>query len=326
MSPAFAQRLLDWYDRSRRDLPWRQTRDPYAIWISEIMLQQTRVATVIPYFLRFMERLPTVEALAAASETELLSLWAGLGYYSRARNLQRAAKEMNGQFPRDYETIRSLPGIGEYTAAAVSSIAYNEPHAAVDGNVSRVLSRVSASAGDIRSLAAELLDPRRPGDFNQAMMELGATICLPRDPQCLVCPVADLCSARQQGRQGEFPPKKKRPETIRLQRTLYILERDAAILVWERPSKSRSLAGFWELPEAEQLVGKPMRAKLVGKFRHSITHHEYMFIVRHARASGLSQPCKNVVNCRWIPLETTQTVVLSTVTRKALALFSSTAI
>jgi A/G-specific adenine glycosylase len=325
MNLAFAQRLLDWYDRSRRDLPWRRTRDPYAIWISEIMLQQTRVTTVIPYYLRFIERLPTVDALAAASETELLSLWAGLGYYSRARNLQRAAREMNGRFPREYDAIRSVPGIGEYTAAAVSSIAYNEPYAAVDGNVSRVLSRVSASADDVRALAAELLDTRRPGDFNQAMMELGATICLPRDPQCLLCPVADLCSARLQGRQGEFPPKRTRPETIRMQRTLYILERDAAVLVWERPSRSRSLAGFWELPESEQLQRKPSRSRLLGKFRHSITHHEYTFIVRHARASGLSQPCKNVVNCRWIPLETVQTVVLSTVTRKALALFSSTA-
>src|SRR5690349_5158936 len=190
-----------WYARGHRDLPWRSTGDPYRIWVSEIMLQQTRAQAVIPYYERFLTRFPSVPALAAAKEDEVLALWSGLGYYSRARNLLRAARQIAaaGSFPSDYDAIRALPGIGDYTAAAVASIAFGRPHAVLDGNVLRVVARMENDAADIRSsrtrerfreIAQSWLDPRDPGHFNQALMELGATVCLPRNPLCLVCPLA----------------------------------------------------------------------------------------------------------------------------------------
>src|SRR6202171_4578917 len=212
--------MLAWYRKNRRDLPWRKTRDPYSIWISEVMLQQTRVSAVIPFYEKFTNRFQTVDALAVASEQDLLATWAGLGYYSRARNLQRAARIIMAMglegfaLPRDYESIRALPGIGDYTAAAIASIAFDLPHAVLDGNVIRVLSRVTAESGDIASaptrgrlaqVATALLHRKHPGDFNQAIMELGATVCLPRDPQCPACPIAVFCEARRTGRQLEFP-------------------------------------------------------------------------------------------------------------------------
>src|SRR5580700_932140 len=198
------RRLLAWYGKHKRDLPWRRTEDPYRIWISEIMLQQTRVAAVIPYYERFLALFPDVSALASAPEQDLLAAWAGLGYYSRARNLQKAARAIVelAQFPTDYAALRDLPGVGDYTAAAVASIAFGMPHAALDGNVLRVLSRVAAERGDIKSqvvrrrlgaLADTLLDRRRPGEFNQAMMELGATVCLPKQPMCVRCPIQLHC-------------------------------------------------------------------------------------------------------------------------------------
>jgi A/G-specific adenine glycosylase len=203
------RQLLKWYARNRRDLPWRRSRDPYAIWVSEIMLQQTRVAVVIERYQAFMERFPTLLSLALASEQEVLALWSGLGYYSRARNLHRAAQFMaerhRGNLPATAEELRTLPGIGAYTAAAIASIAQGERAAVVDGNVERVLCRMAGwKAGNggaalkhkIENLAAQLIDPEQPGDFNQALMELGATLCLPRNPQCLVCPVSADCMTR----------------------------------------------------------------------------------------------------------------------------------
>ncbi|HWB95145.1 MAG TPA: A/G-specific adenine glycosylase, partial [Bryobacteraceae bacterium] len=211
-SPAksFAAALLAWYARSHRDLPWRRTRDPYRIWISEIMLQQTRAQAVIPYYEKFLDRFPTVEALAEAPEHDVLAAWSGLGYYSRARNLQKAAVAITaaGGFPREYEELRRLPGIGPYTAAAIASIAFGLPHAVLDGNVMRVVARLENDPADIASpktrarfqqRAQELLDPREAGHFNQAIMELGATLCLPRAPQCLLCPVAGECRALAAG-------------------------------------------------------------------------------------------------------------------------------
>jgi A/G-specific adenine glycosylase len=194
----FRRELLEWYRRGQRDLPWRRTKDPYAIWISEIMLQQTRVAAVIPYYERFLTAYPNFGALAAAPEAELLGMWAGLGYYSRARNVQKAARQMVelGGFPRDYEAIRGLAGIGDYTAAAVASIAFDLPHAVLDGNVMRVLARVGNDGSDIGSIgtrkrlqaeAQRLLDGRHAGEFNQALMELGATVCVPKQPVCGNC-------------------------------------------------------------------------------------------------------------------------------------------
>src|SRR6516225_9136666 len=199
-----AEALLAWYRRGHRDLPWRRTRDPFRIWVSEIMLQQTRAQAVIPYFERFLARFPDVESLARADEEEVLTLWSGLGYYSRARNLRGAAIVMRaaGGFPRDYAAIRQLPGVGEYTASAIASIAFGLPHAVLDGNVLRVVARVENDFSDIaspatrerfRSLVQKWLDQRYPGEFNQALMELGAMVCLPRNPSCLVCPLAACC-------------------------------------------------------------------------------------------------------------------------------------
>src|SRR6266852_2892744 len=197
------RRLLPWYDRNRRDLPWRQNRDPSRVWLSEIMLQQTRVAAVLDHYRRFLQRFPTVQKLAAARESSVLAAWSGLGYYRRARMLHAAAKVVvkkhQGSFPGTAAGLRDLPGIGRYTAAAIASIAFNAPTAVVDGNVERVLGRVfgdNLPEEDLWQAAENLLSRARPGDFNQAMMELGATVCLPRQPRCSICPVFDLCVTR----------------------------------------------------------------------------------------------------------------------------------
>jgi A/G-specific adenine glycosylase len=223
----FRRKLLGWFRQNRRELPWRTSRDAYRVWLSEIMLQQTRVAAVIPYYERFLQRFPTVEQLAAAPEDEVLRMWSGLGYYSRARNLRSAAQKIvakfGGAFPRRGADARELPGIGAYTAAAILSIAYGEKLAAVDGNVARVLARLFAVRGDLREgsrwsdlqqRANFLLDKNSPGDWNQAMMELGATLCTPRTPQCLLCPVSDFCEARKQGIADVLPAIRKKRDVV----------------------------------------------------------------------------------------------------------------
>ena len=223
---AFRKQLLGWFRQYQRDLPWRRTKDPYRIWLSEIMLQQTRVAAVIPYYERFVERFPDVYALAAAPQEEVLRLWSGLGYYSRARNLQRAAQEIvakhGGIFPRTEKEALGLPGIGRYTAAAILSIAYGATHAVLDGNVARVLARLFAVRGDLRDAkrwqslqqsADELLDRKSPSDWNQAMMELGATLCTPQSPQCLLCPVTRFCQARKLGLADSLPARRRKRAT-----------------------------------------------------------------------------------------------------------------
>ncbi len=222
----FRKNLLGWFRQYRRDLPWRRTKDPYRIWLSEIMLQQTRVAAVIPYYERFLARFPDVRALAAVPQEEVLRLWSGLGYYSRARNLQRAAQEIvakhGGIFPRDEKDALALPGIGRYTAAAILSIAYGAKHAVLDGNVARVLARIFAVHGDLRDAkrwqslqqsADALLDAKSPSDWNQAMMELGATLCTPQSPQCLLCPVTQFCQARKLGIAESLPARRKKRAT-----------------------------------------------------------------------------------------------------------------
>jgi A/G-specific adenine glycosylase len=224
--PAIRSYLLEWFRKYQRDLPWRRNKDPYRIWLSEIMLQQTRVAAVIPFYERFLEHFPNIRALAAAPEAEVLRLWAGLGYYSRARNLQRAAQEIvdkhGGEFPQSAEHVLALPGIGAYTAAAILSIAFGAQHAVLDGNVARVLARLDAIHGDLRqgnrwqslqATADALLDPESPSDWNQAMMELGAMICTPKSPQCLLCPVAEFCRAKQRGLTEVIPEKRKKRAT-----------------------------------------------------------------------------------------------------------------
>jgi len=317
------RRLLNWYRTNKRDLPWRRTRDPYRIWISEIMLQQTRVAAVIPYFARFLDRFPDIQALASAGEHVLLAAWAGLGYYSRARNLQKAAKKVLelGRFPSDYSTIRTLPGIGDYTAAAIASIAFDLPHAVLDGNVIRVLSRLTGEDGNVdssmvrsrlRAVADSLLDPRHPGEFNQGLMELGATICLPKQPQCLLCPLARVCRARQSGRQNELPLKSARPSPIDVEIHLLVIEKAGMILVWKRPAESRRLAGFWELPEPVQVPQARIGSR-IAQFRHTIVNTNYSYNI--FRASLVRVPAK----FRWLSKDNLHEFPLSTAAKKALA-------
>ncbi len=252
-------RLLAWYDAHARDLPWRRTRDPYRIWVSEIMLQQTRVETVIPYYGRWVERFPSVEALAAAPLDRVLEAWTGLGYYSRARNLHRAAETVRdahaGRLPPDPVALRALPGVGEYTAGAISSIAFELPEPAVDGNVKRVLSRLLDLARPTAPVYARnaraLIDPARPGDFNQALMELGATLCRPRAPLCDECPLAAHCLALAHGTVSERPPPRKRKATPHRSFGLAVLARhDGRLLVRRRPERGL-LGGMLEFPNRE---------------------------------------------------------------------------
>src|SRR5271157_5753292 len=266
--------LLGWYKQHRRELPWRQDADPYRIWVSEIMLQQTRVAAVLDHYTRFVHRFPTVQALAAAREPSVLAAWSGLGYYHRARRMHQVAKvvarERQGRFPRTAEEWRKLPGIGRYSAAAIASIAFREAVAAVDGNVERVLGRMfgrDAGSKNAWQRAAELLDRTRPGDFNQAMMELGATICTPRAPQCALCPLNAWCKSR--GADDE-----RRPAPRKRKRLSYALARKGkAVLLVQRAETASLMAGMWELPtipESPQNGSPP-----VLRLRHSITNTDY---------------------------------------------------
>ncbi|HEX4964881.1 MAG TPA: A/G-specific adenine glycosylase [Thermoanaerobaculia bacterium] len=251
--------LLAWFDLHRRDLPWRRTDDPYRIWLSEVMLQQTRVETVLPFYNRFLERFPTVHDLAEAETEEVLALWSGLGYYRRARQLHAAARKIAelGAFPSTVEGLLALPGIGAYTAAAVASIAFGVVSPVMDGNVERVLSRCLAleedpkSGGARRQLlaaAAELLDPARPGDSNQALMELGATLCSPRRPKCLLCPLRSGCRAAREGDPELYPVGRAKREGERHRLVTAVVEKDGGVLLFRRPEDSTLLAGIWELP------------------------------------------------------------------------------
>jgi len=290
------------------------------------MLQQTRAQAVIPYYERFLERFPTIDALAGASEDDVLALWSGLGYYSRARNLRRAAQAVvaSGGFPRDYESIRELPGIGDYTAAAIASIAFGLPHAVLDGNVMRVVARVENDAADIasprtrdrfRAIAQSWLDAREPGHFNQALMELGATVCLPRNPLCLVCPLRDSCQAREAGRAGQLPIKLRKQAPVEIEAVLLVARDRGRVLLRRRADSARRMAGFWELPMAEDLPGA-RAGRHLGTFRHTITHHHYTFTVRSATARALG------AEFRWFEAAELGAIPLSTTARKALKLVS----
>lgn len=260
----FRKSLLEWYDSNARILPWRDSPTPYRVWVSEIMLQQTRVDTVKPYFERFISEVPTIQDLADISEDKLLKLWQGLGYYSRAMNLKKAAniiiQEFCGQFPSDVESLKSLPGVGPYTSGAIASIAFGVRAHAIDGNVLRVLARISANRGDITTplvkkeieeLVNDVLPTERVGDFNQALMELGATVCLPSgSPKCAECPVHFSCIGSHQGIAGELPIKTKKKERKIEFRTIYIIEYKGSIAIRQR-SKSGLLSSLWEFPNTE---------------------------------------------------------------------------
>ena len=260
--------LLGWFAENKREMPWRKTRDPYKIWVSEIMLQQTQVVTVIPYYDRWVKRFPDVVSLAGAPPEDVLKHWEGLGYYRRARNLQAAAQkivtEFQGKFPTNYEDVLKLPGIGRYTAGAVTSIAFGAPNPVVDGNVARVYSRlftlkeaVDLPEGEKKlwKIAEENLSAEDPGDFNQALMELGATVCLPVNPLCLACPVSTLCRAFETNRAADFPVKARKTETKKVRAVCGIVRKNGKILVVKRPESGR-WAGMWEFPTFKVENGK----------------------------------------------------------------------
>ncbi|CAM3856848.1 A/G-specific adenine glycosylase [Mesobacillus zeae] len=261
---AFQDDLIGWFSKEQRDLPWRKDSDPYRVWVSEIMLQQTRVDTVIPYFTRFMEQFPSIRALAEADEEKVLKAWEGLGYYSRVRNLQAAVREVNekydGNVPDTPKEISSLKGVGPYTAGAILSIAYGKPEPAVDGNVMRVLSRILLISEDIAKPAArkifeasvrELIDHSNPSYFNQALMELGALICTPTSPSCLLCPVNEYCQAYHDGVQQELPvkSKKKKQRAVDLGAAV-LVDQEGRFLICKRPGEGL-LANLWEFPNTE---------------------------------------------------------------------------
>lgn len=320
-----ARRLREWFDKNQRDLPWRRTRDPYRIWLSEIMLQQTRVTAVIPYYERFLERFPTYEALASASEADLLAMWSGLGYYSRARNLQKAAQMMvaQGKFPDTYDAIRELPGVGDYTAAAVASIAFGLPYVGLDGNIVRVMARWTAENGDVKKPAVRArlleaaklqLDEKYPGIYKQSLMELGATICLPKGPKCLYCPINDDCGAKLQGLQHTIPIQLSKATSILEEKTVLWITSGSKVLLWQRSADSRRLAGFWELPETPMLAQVELGEQL-GEFSHAIVNHKYRIILRAAK---LLAPVGD--HCQWVDLTRLQDLPLSTILRKSLRL------
>ncbi len=308
----FRKKLLAWYDGNARDLPWRTSRDPYRVWVSEIMLQQTRVAAVIEHYHEFLRRFPTVQKLASAREASVLAAWSGLGYYRRARMLHAAAKviarERKGQFPKTAAEWRQLPGIGRYTAAAVASIAFGEPVAVVDGNVERVLQRLLGKPipGEaFWELAESLLDHERPGDFNQAMMELGATVCTPRVPACLTCPVLELCATR-----GELPSAEKKAKQQKREVHYALHCQNGSVFLVQRSKHARLMAGMWELPEIT-----PPRDGIqpILTVKHSITVTNYTVNVWPIRSTP------DVVG-EWCALERLPKLPLTGLARKVLRL------
>jgi A/G-specific adenine glycosylase len=346
MTTTHASRLLAWYDRHRRTLPWRapagRRADPYVVWLSEIMLQQTTVATVGDYFRRFLERWPTVEALADAPIDDVLSAWAGLGYYARARNLHACALTVteahDGNFPQGEEDLLALPGIGAYTAAAIRAIAFDQRASAVDGNVERVIARLFAietplpdAKTEIKARAARLVPDERAGDYAQAMMDLGATVCTPRNPRCVICPLMAGCKARKLGLAEELPrraPKREKPTRRGL---AFVLSRkDGAILLRKRPAKGL-LGGMDEVPSSPWREGKlstekamgdaPVPARwqiLDGLVRHTFTHFHLELTVARATATtgGLARLAPGT---SWCTIDRMTERALPTVMRKVIA-------
>jgi A/G-specific adenine glycosylase len=322
--------LLAWYGRNARELPWRSTHDPYAVWVSEIMLQQTRIDQGTPYFTRFIAAFPTVQALAAASEDAVLKQWEGLGYYSRARNLHRAAKTVvsghEGAFPQTAEGWRALPGVGRYTAGAIASIAFNEPVPVLDGNVKRVLARLfdiaqpidqSSTEQRLWALVEALVSPRRPGDFNQAMMELGAMVCVPKAPLCTTCPLRKVCRSAARGTQTERPVKRKKGATPHYEIVVAAIEKNGRFLLGKRPPNGL-LGGLWEFPGGkvqarethEQALEREIREELGVDIRvgglAAVVNHAYshfkvtLNVYRCTLESGTPQP-KSHIALKWVP-------------------------
>ena len=324
--------LLTWYQQNARELPWRDHPDPYAVWISEIMLQQTRVETVIPYYQRWMQRFPNIASLAAASQQDVLTAWEGLGYYSRARNLHHAARvimqEHGGRLPQDLKALRRLPGIGRYTAGAIASIAFNMDEPALDGNIRRVLARLYDVVEPARSapgerrlweLAAANLPSGQAGVYNQALMDLGSTLCTPRSPDCPRCPLNSLCQARLRGVQEQRPVIQPRPATPHYTVTAAVIERRGRFLIAQRPPDGL-LGSLWEFPGgklrpgedlatclkreiSEELAAEIQVGSPIGVYRHAYTHFR---ITLHAFCCRLVDGCqpqaRQVQDIRWASL------------------------
>ena len=308
----FRNRLLRWYDAHHRDLPWRNTHDAYPIWVSEIMLQQTRVGAVLEHYRRFFDRFPSVDVLARARQPSVLAAWSGLGYYRRARNLHAAAKivafKYRGEFPKTAAGLRELPGIGRYTAAAIASIAFREPTAVVDGNVERVLQRVTGNPtladGEAWDLAKRLLTPQRPGDFNQAMMELGSTVCLPREPKCLACPIVDFCATR--GAHARTRKEVRRTQDV----SCALSFRNGSVRMVQRPRDAARMAAMWELPEIVISNG----AEPAARFKHSILDTDFTVAVYTTDVDAGKSGC-------WIPESRLRRLPLTGLARKILRHF-----
>jgi A/G-specific adenine glycosylase len=329
MSTPFAQKLLDWYAVHARTLPWRGHPDPYAVWISEIMLQQTRVETVIPYFERWLAKFPTVFELASAPQQAVLNLWEGLGYYRRARNLHKAAQvivaEYAGVIPSEAAELQKLPGIGRYTAAAVASIAFDKDEAAVDGNIRRVLARVfnvdiPARSKDGESilwdLAAENLPSGQAGDHNQAIMDLGATICLPKNPDCKNCPLVAICQAKALGVQAERPVKQPKAKVPHHTVTAAVFQREGKYMIVQRPAKGL-LGGMWEFPGGKQESGEDLPTCLqreiceelgvdiqvgesLGVYQHAYTHFKVTLHAFWCDLNGNEPQLREHTGLHWI--------------------------
>lgn len=307
----FRAHLLAWYNAHARDLPWRKNRDPYRVWLSEIMLQQTRVAAVIAHYQAFLRRFPTVEKLARAREASVLAAWSGLGYYRRARMMHAAAKlivqKHGGNFPSTAERWRDLPGIGRYTSAAIASISFDASVAVVDGNVERVLQRwlgLQLGGEEVWTSATQLLDRTRPGDFNQAMMELGATVCTPRAPMCLMCPVRESCATQGELRAATHPAPQKKQE---VHYALHIrgVNSHSEVFLVQRPKQASLMAGMWELPETVPLGNDKPHFTV----RHSITITNYTVHV-------WQRSMQHGVVGRWIPTHQMKRIALTGLTRK----------
>src|SRR5262245_29649256 len=330
--PRLRAALLAHYDEHRRDLPWRGERDAYRIWVSEVMLQQTRVETVRERYAPFLREFPTIRSLASASEDQVLKAWEGLGYYSRARSLRRAAQNVEafhgGRLPRSAEALEELPGFGAYTAAAVASIAFGEPVPVVDGNVVRVVARLLAEERDVTKAAARarieaaasaLLDPARPGDWNQAVMDLGATLCVPREPRCLLCPIAQFCAARAEGRQDRIPRRRRRAPLPHFDIAAALVWRGGRLLIGRRPSEGL-LGGLWEFPGGKVRPGETLAAacarevleetglaievvELFSSVEHAYTHFSITLNVFHARVRGGRLRGRGVESLRFVPVK-----------------------
>jgi A/G-specific adenine glycosylase len=328
------RQLLAWYDANRRDLPWRRSRDPYAIWVSEIMLQQTRVAVVVERYQAFMARFPTLVSLALASEQEVLALWSGLGYYRRARMLHKAAQfvasQHEGNLPSSSAELRLLPGIGSYTAAAIASIAHGEAVPVVDGNVERVLCRLqgweavgrSSAAVQRRridSVANQLLAPRRPGDFNQALMELGATVCTPRNPQCLVCPLAPDCITRGEHKTEARPRMLSKEVSHALAVRMGKLpgSSNREVLLEQRPDSNTVMPGLWQLPVLRETAVPDSELRMT--VRHAIMQVNYYVRIRTVFEGDVE--ALTVLDGRrcWVPLFNAAGMALTGLTRKVLS-------